>query len=494
MSGETHASAARVPAPAEPGPWRRVHPLTPVIRSWRVLAVALVGFLHNGTDDLVNGRPPGLLVVAVIVGVAVGLLLLSSGILYVQWRFTRFRIGAQSVELYTGVLFRQHRSARLDRIQAVEVAQPFLARLVGLARLTVEVAGGSGSKIALQYLGESEALGLRAELLARSAGVEFEGAAAPEAPEHRVLEVPTPRLVAALLLSPATAMAAVIVATAIAAVVVVGGPGPLAALVPVLFGAVGVQWGQFNSGFGFTVGTSPDGLRLRHGLLEHRAQTVPPGRVQAVGLSQSPLWRPFGWWAIHVNVAGYAGDSRKEGAAQQVLLPVGTEREVFQLLELVLPDLGTEPDEHPADVVRAGLTGRSPDLGFVVAPRRAGWVDPLGWSRSGVRITREALLIRSGWLVRRLALVLHARTQSLALEQGPWQRRLRLAHFVVHSTPGPVRPVVEHLDAAVAARLLADQAERARHARSRSGPERWMEQLSAEGSDETALQPGESAE
>ena len=52
-----------------------------------------------------------------------------------------------------------------------------------------------------------------------------------------------------------------------------------------------VAWRRFAGAFGFTVRVSPDGLRLRHGLPEHRAQTVPPGRVQAVSLVQPLLWR-----------------------------------------------------------------------------------------------------------------------------------------------------------------------------------------------------------
>ena len=39
--------------------------------------------------------------------------------------------------------------------------------------------------------------------------------------------------------------------------------------------------------YGFTVAESSDGLRLRHGLLDKRTQTIPPGRVQAVPAGMS---------------------------------------------------------------------------------------------------------------------------------------------------------------------------------------------------------------
>lgn len=469
----------------EEGDWRRVHPVTPLLRSWRVIAVFLVVALNWGGDNLAHGDLPDVRSshvrgrwVALGGGLVLLAVLLVVGMSYVSWRFTRFRVGSEALEVYRGVLSRQHRRARLDRIQTVDVAQPLIARLVGLARLSVEVAGGSGSKISLAYLSEADALRLRAELLARAAGVQYEGDEAPQAPEHQVLEVPVVRLVASLLLCASTVTLAVIVVGFAVTVVITGNAQFIAAFVPMLLGLAGALWRRFNAGFGFRVGTSPDGLRLRHGLLEHRAQTVPPGRVQAVRVRQTLLWRIAGWWSIQVNVAGYAGDDGKEAATETMLLPVGTHAEVMQVLALVLPDLGVEPDERPEEVVEAGLTGSQAEFGYIVAPARARPLDPIGYRRIGVRITGQALLLRAGVLHHCLDVVLHARTQSLSLSQGPFQRRLGLASFVLHSTPGPVKPQVKHLDAGVAARLLHDQSLRARQARQDARSERWMEQLS----------------
>ncbi|MGO1294820.1 MAG: PH domain-containing protein, partial [Cellulosimicrobium funkei] len=94
--------------------------------------------------------------------------------------------------------------------------------------------------------------------------------------------------------------------------------------------------------------------------------------------------------------------------------------------------------------------------------------------RNGFSVTDRALLLRGGRVFRTLVVVPHERTQSLGLEQGPLQRRLEVASFTVHSTPGPVSPQVRHLDAGDAARLLDTQAERAREARAHAGPELWM--------------------
>lgn len=471
------------------GQWHRMHPLTPVVRSWRVLIVVLVFVVQGWGDNLAQGdglpdvHRPSVGGRVLAGGGAVVILVLAVGIGYavLSWRATRFRVADEALELHSGILFRQHRRARLDRVQTVDVVQPFVARLAGLARLTLEVAGGSDSSVTLTYLREEQALALRNHLLAEAAGVRYEGSEAPEAPEHQALEVPVGRLIGSLIVSGPAIGFVLGVSGFVIVSVIVGDAAPALGVFPTAVGVASMLWGRFNGGFGFRVATSPDGLRLRHGLLEQRTQTVPPGRVQAVRLSQGLLWRQADWWSVRVNIAGYSshGGSDPKDESGNTLLPVGSRYDAIAVLALVLPDLGVNPGENPWTVIDAGLTGTGPGEGYLRAPRRSRWVDPIGWRRSGVRVTEHALLIRRGVLSRSLDVVPHARTQSLGITQGPVQRKLNLASFALHSTQGPVSPVAAHLDAVMAAQLLAEQAVRAEGARNAAGPERWMEQQSS---------------
>ncbi|WP_315096465.1 PH domain-containing protein [uncultured Cellulomonas sp.] len=477
--------------------WRRMHPVTPALKGWKVLvAVLAIAWFQVGENlqqaiDLLEGRA----FLALLGGILlVGLI--GFGYSAVAWRVTRFAVTDDAVHLRTGILFRQQRQARLDRLQAVDVVQPLLARLVGLAELKLEVAGGSGSAVSLAFLRESEAEALRAELLALAAGLQRPGAAvaAPDvtdapsdavapapvpvpfdvAPERQVYELPMGRLVKATLRSGTVPGLLLMVAAAITIAIVAQDIGAAFVLVAPLFGAVTFVWSRINQGANFRAAISPDGIRLRHGLTEARAQTVPPGRVQAIRLRQGPLWRGPDWWRVEINVAGYGqADSQQRDT---VLHPVATRDEALTALWLVLPDLGVE---DPVALVEAALTGTGIHGGFTAAPRRARWVDPVGWRRHGVRVTDRALVTRSGRIWRSVDVVPHERTQSLGLAQGPVQRRLGLASFVLHSTPGPVAPRVNHLDAAVAAALLDEQSERARTARATATPEQWMRAVGA---------------
>jgi len=482
-----------VPADA----WRRMHPVTPALKGWKAI-VAVVAFASyqfaddvRAASDLLAGRgwlfAVGLVLLVGVVGFA------YSGL---AWRMTRYAVTDEAVHYRSGLVFRQQRQARLDRLQAVDVVQPLLARLFGLADLRLEVAGGSGSAVSLAYLREPDAQALRSELLALAAGlrrpttnpsaadapaVPLPGgeptAAVPtgrvpgfeEAPEREVYTVPMSRLLVSTLRSAGVVGLVVMLVAVVAGALIAQEAGPLFALLPAALGFVGALWGRVNSGAGFRAAWSPDGIRLRHGLTEQRAQTVPPGRVQAVRLTQSLWWRGPDWWRVQINVAGYGtGD---DAARATVLHPVATRQEAAAALWLVLPDLGVE---DPWELINTAMSGMDDDGGFITSPRSARWLDPIGWRRRGVRVTRTALISRSGRLVRNVDVVPHERTQSLGLDQGPLQRRLGLASFVVHSTPGPVSPRVDHLEAKAAAALLDEQAERARTARASAGPELWM--------------------
>jgi putative membrane protein len=491
-----------------------MHPVTPVLNAWKMIAALFFLVVWQLWPQLAAGD--GLGTGRALLGLGALLVLGALGgsaYAAVAWRMTRYAVDDERVYLQSGVLFRRLRQARLDRLQAVDVVQPLVARLVGLAQLTVEQAGGSDSKVALAYLTEARAHELRNEILARAAGLQLGRAApavpiappgdvggmaelapqapqlapqarelapqarelAPEAPEHEVLAVPVGRVLASIALSGSTVLLVVLVVGVVVATAVTESIGPLGALLPLLAAGATYAWGRFTGEFAFRAAISPDGIRLRHGLTESRAQTVPPGRVQAIRLAQPWLWRSADWWRVRINVAGY-GDA--ESTKESVLLPVGTREEALLAVWLVLPDLG-EP--QPRGILEAGLVGRDDEGGFVPSPRRARWLDPVAWRRNGLRVTPAALLLRSGRLTRQLDLVPHERTQSLGLTQGPLQRRLRLSSFVVHSTPGPVTPQVQHLDAEVAARILMLQAERARTARAAAGPEQWMRRAAPSG-------------
>ncbi|MFF2840970.1 PH domain-containing protein [Paenarthrobacter sp. NPDC057981] len=477
-----------VPDQAVDGGWKRVHPASPFVRGW--VALAAVGFFfgrdafermlqgRDFVDPALSGRVPWLLAGGGVV------LLLTVGGFILSWYFTRYQVAEGFVRVNTGFLFKQQRQARLDRVQAIDIVQPLLARIFGLAELKFEVADAGESAVRLAYLPVEQAKQLRATILARAAGVVSEPGSTqevPEAPEHVVLSVPPGRLLGSLLLSEQTVGILLGAAAVVSTSVLLDNTAIFLALIPAILGIGASYWNAFNKGYNFTAAISPDGIRLRYGLLDTQAQTLPPGRIQAVMVRQPPIWRIFGWYRMHVNVAGYGAAGTGEGAARTMLLPVGMKSDALRMLSLVLPDPGVE---QPEEVFIAGLEGLAPRSGsvprsdgFVTTPRRAWLLAPLGWRRNGFLATGTALLIRSGRWWRTLVVVPHQRTQSMALQQGPLARRFGVADLVLHTTAGPVMPRVFQAGVPQAVELFDQQAARAREARKRQTSEQWLAQV-----------------
>ena len=152
-----------------------MHPASPFVRGW--VALAAIGFFFGRDifERSLQGRPVFEEEVAgraswLLAGGAMVLLVSVLGFL-LTWYFTKYQVSGGYVRVNTGFLFRQQRQARLDRVQAIDIEQPLLARIFGLAELKFEVADAGESAVRLAYLKIDDARQLRATILARAAGV-----------------------------------------------------------------------------------------------------------------------------------------------------------------------------------------------------------------------------------------------------------------------------------------------------------------------------------
>jgi putative membrane protein len=377
--------------------------------------------------------------------------LMTSAALYgfLTWWFTHFAVTDTELRIRTGLLFRRTAHIRLDRLQAVDVTQPLLARFVGVVKLKLDVVG-TDKKDELAYLSERDGRELRAELLARAAGFAPESAReVGEAPARQILRVP-PRTLALSVALTGAAWGPVVTAVVVPPLVWMFTHSPwtvLAVALPLLGGASTRSVGRFARAYDWTVSESPDGLRLDHGLVDRAHETVPPGRVQSVRLVQPLLWRRLGWVCVELDVAG---------SSNSVLMPVA-------------------PRAVAEDVVARVLPGVAVPQVFSAAPRRARWCLPVWWRGHGFAVTGTVFAARWGLVRRGVSLVPHAKVQSVRLVQGPWQRLLGLADVRVDTGAGStVRARLRTVKEAQA--LLYAQADRSRTGRRTARPDRWMAQ------------------
>ena len=162
----------------DPSLWRRVHIITPLLEVWQII-VAVIAFATvlnlNELQEAMNAGLGNAIMDRLFLVALVSILVIAFLVLYtfLQWRVTACALTDSALWFRKGILNRNQRHARLDRIQAVDITQPVLARLVGLGKLDVEVAGGSDSNITIGFLKVSELEALRGEILARAAGLKM---------------------------------------------------------------------------------------------------------------------------------------------------------------------------------------------------------------------------------------------------------------------------------------------------------------------------------
>lgn len=425
----------------------RTHPLTGAMLGLLWAGAVIAGLTGHQlfSDSWDDGLPP----VLVIIGAIAGGLALGQLAGFLSWWFTRYVIDPTELRITSGVLTKNSRRIAFERIQSVDIAEPLLARLFGLAELRIETAGGGESGARLRFVRLTDAQALRRLLLARAQGQDVESL--EELPRDVVAAVPPERIMIGTVLSLDFAIAAlgflaVLVATLWfgQAVAFLGG------LVAAGYGLAQIVVRRVIAQWGFVITRGERGLRIERGLLSRTSQTIPAGRVQGIAVVEPWLWKRFGWRRLEVDVAGYAHSSssgESDSDAHSTLLPIADPALADHVIDDLIPGATAEAGH------RVGASPRS----RVFAP--------IGWRYRWVGWDDVAFVARTGWITRRTNVVPHAKTQSVELRQGPWQRRRGVATVEVHTPDGPVDADGRHLAAHDAREVALAQVTRARAAR-----------------------------
>ncbi len=433
--------------------WHRLHPLSPVVRAGRRLlsiVIAVVAlFLLNQHQE--GGALVGDLVVVTLA--------LVGGV--VSWLVTRWQVADGVLRIETGLVRRQSLRFPLSQVQAIDVVQSGLARVLGLAEIQLRMAGADSSGGRLACLSRADAEQLRRRLLSMTrapavATVALPDAASPagepvgaQETERLLFRVRPGRLAGAIALSRAGAFAAIVIIAMALVAALTGQPGIVASFLPFGIGIVLAVWRQFNGEFGTTVAAAPDGLRLRSGLVQTTAETIRPGRVQGVRLVEPLVWRAFGWCRLEVDVAGprQRREDRSESQRLRALIPVGSRAEAEQMLGELL-SARPAPSRRP--------------------PRSARWKAPLTYHFLAWGGDDRYVVASRGRVCRKTTWVPLEKVQSIRWLQGPFQRRLGLASVRLDVAGKRVTASIQDRDAAEAQEILGRLPVLARDARIRA--------------------------
>ncbi|WP_293029081.1 PH domain-containing protein [Natronococcus sp.] len=449
---------------------KKLHPLSIAVRSIsRSVNVGLLFFIAG-----VFASPGGAGGTLVSVG---GMVLLGIvvAVVYEVAYYERFRyeLTADTFDVASGVLARRDREVPLRRIQNVDVRQPVLSRLFGLAAVHIETAGGGQTEVSLQYVEEEEARRLRRQLRrgAQAEGDEDDESVASEArdaddeDEEELLFEIQPRELAILsvfTIDPGASLLGGIAlsflsgfdpTTLIPADLVDGLPGAEGGLVALAWLVVLfllAAWAvsavlTFNRYYGFRLTRVGDELYYERGLVQRYSGTIPLEKVQTLTITERVPFRWFGYGALAVETAGYAPGQGSRGTESAIPLAgydrvVGLARSIEPFGEVDLEDPPKRSRERYGVryllVVGALVAGAYLVTTVTVLER---WYLPavllvlvpvaahLKWRNRGHQLGDRYFLARTGFWRRTTKVVPYYRVQAVVHTQSIFQRRRRLA-------------------------------------------------------------------
>jgi putative membrane protein len=438
----------------------------------RGLALPLVAVVFLGSSTGGFGQA--------LIGVGLGAVFsLGAGI--VSWNATSYQLSDGSLRFRHGAFSPDDTLIPVARIQAIDTVQGPIQRLFGVVELHVQTPGGGAhGEIVLRAVEPRDARALRAAL----------GHPEPAAPSARRRLGPR-GLVLAALTGPQFGVVLPVVGAAFAGAQDLFGntvgesllqrvatvPQALRAAAIILAATLVVSFLASVVAFaGFEVERDGDRLRIRRGLLQRRAASVPVARVDGVSIVEGLLRAPFGLATVRLETAGY----RAEQAAAKTLFPLVRTRDIPALLAELLPGLDDGAVRETARLERPPtralrryllpptLAGATVGAVVAVAAGPAEWWWPavllgaagaldgrLNYRAAGVRLEPDRVILRSRRGTARVTvLARRGRLQELGVRRNPLQRRARLASFEIALGSGR-RGRVRHLEAASADAALA---------------------------------------
>jgi putative membrane protein len=417
-------------------------------------------------------------------GIAVVGIVFTFGLGIARWQNTTYTITPGALHYRSGLLSPDDVVVPIDRIQAVDTIAGPVQRLFGVTGLHVQTPGGGSDDdgdVVLSALSAEAAAHLRAALGHPDA------MRSPE-DRHPYRRLSPGALLLTALTAPQLAVVIPVVGAAFGALQEgnLAGAGEAevkninslsegATIVIILLLAAWVLsfLGAIVAFAGFEVERAEGRLRLRRGLLQRRAVSVPVGRIDGVQIVESPLRRPFGLVTLRLEVTSLGG---RETAAR-TLYPLLPRRDVPDLLATLLPELAGSlaiaerppararrryvtrpltaalaasalliilvPDAWPAAPVLAVLAVLSGLDAYNIAGLRLLDAEPRIIVRARRRGSRVTLIAR------------RRRLQELELTRSPLQRRAGLASIHLEVARG-TRLGVRHVEQPLAVRVLDD--------------------------------------
>lgn len=430
----------------------RLSPLSPLYRTaQRASGLLVTAFViaQTGATRMVGGP----MAVYALGGLAVGAVL---GYEVLYFRRFEYELTDDTLDIRSGVVSRRERELPYRRIQNVDISENIIQRLLGIAAVGLETAGGSSTEGTIKYVTAAEARRLRTEIQRRKRGQTGE----PVVPE------PTNEL---FILSPQelALVGALSFDLRVLGILTFVGPGSVPflssyldapmALVGALGGFVvlaflggawvlGIAVAVVNY-YGFVLTRAEDELRYERGLFRRYSGSIPDEKVQTVTIEDNPLKRVFGYATLKVETAGYS-PGRGSSRSSLVAIPIAKRNRVEAVASRIEAVDDVSFNRPPSRVRRRyaaryviglviltvaifsvitymGLVG--PWYAFAALVVLVPFAAHVKWRHRGVWLGPDHVVTRNGFWTRSIRVVPYYRIQAVIDTRTVFQRRWDLA-------------------------------------------------------------------
>jgi len=455
-----------------------------------VIGIAIAGIAGAGSVGGLEGL--AFFAVIVVVGIA-----LSVGWQVAYYRRFEYQLTEDTFDIDSGVLSRRAREIPYGRIQNVDIRQNVIQRVLGIAEVRLETAGGGETEAQLRYVNRDDAEYVQEEVSRRKRGgaVDAETDEGPVAqPETQLFELTSRELVIlgvvsmdlrllSILAIPLSFVGPSVFADfapeSVTVVLIVAGLLALVVASAVFSGLISMA-----RYYGFVLLDRAEEFRYERGLFQRFSGSIPKDKVQTITLTENAIARRLGYASLSIETAGYAGGNQGGGSSSQSAIPIAERERVVSLAHRIENFEGLEFERPPKRAreryaarytlvvafflaVAYGIV-RFTELSFPWYALAAGLLlvpvaAHLKWVNRGYRLEDDHVITRNGFWSRRITIVPSYRIQTVVTSETIFQRRRNLATLVVdtagaYSLLGDDAKAVD-VDAEVADALREDLAE-----------------------------------
>ncbi len=398
------------------------------------------------------------LVIASALFVVLGLLIL--GYEYLYWRNYRYEITEDTFDIRSGVFQKRKREIPIHRIQNVDITRNIVIRLLGLAKVNLETAGGGSTEASIKFVGLQEARRIQKKVRQ----LKKEEAEVDEGEDEKLLFEMDMRELLIMSVFSVKARSVVLLGLLFS---VAGGfigsaiesTGLGITLGLLITGALSIfaVWffsaaSSFIQYFDFKLHRRDDAIEYERGLFSRSSGSIPFKKIQTVSFEENPLKRVFGYSTVKIETAGYSADTAAEKGAEAAIPFAKRDRAVqlarkirgYEKLELDLDQIpkramhryiGRYAIIWSSIMVLGLLVGRSVPNVNLVLPGMLVLVIPLAayfkWKNRGFGTDEEFFYSRNGFWNRKTMVTPYFRVQNLMESQNVLQKRFRLANLTL---------------------------------------------------------------